>query len=326
MTEVMTEIKTEVKPQQKWEYFNQLGLEYHLIQQETGLGTSPENRSSRQQQIVQEVVGGTMRYFYWIAHRALRGGYFRNEKGEKKELTVRGNHISLIGTDPRMIDDLVQEAALRVNERFHQYDPEKGPISVFLKEWALGYTKSYADRNQGIVRSPTRSFTLKLSRQFRFKSRNGFIQRFEAYEEKRKDKRGVSPFWVAAAAYLSLGKEYQNLWTLPKEKFLRKGPCISYESEYLADEETPSPEETVMKQELVKKVQEALNTLSDREKLVIQRRFLDERGEKNEPGSPNSLQAIGNDLGISHEQVRQNGASALKKMRELVYLQELFFP
>ena len=82
-------------------------------------------------------------------------------------------------------------------------------------------------------------------------------------------------------------------------------------SDLLEDDPVYSPERVVISQTLEKQIQELLNSLTTRERQVIELRFgLDGRRE-------HSLSEVGRKLGLSHEAVRQVESRALKKLDPL---------
>jgi RNA polymerase primary sigma factor len=82
-------------------------------------------------------------------------------------------------------------------------------------------------------------------------------------------------------------------------------------SDLLEDDPAYSPERVVISQTLEKQIQELLNSLTTRERQVIELRYgLDGRRE-------HSLSEVGRKLGLSHEAVRQVESRALKKLDPL---------
>ncbi len=78
---------------------------------------------------------------------------------------------------------------------------------------------------------------------------------------------------------------------------------------YISNDDAVSPEEAVIDSLLRDQICRVLETLSDREQIVIKLRFgLDD-------GTPRSLEEIGRILGVTRERVRQVEEKALKKLR-----------
>ena len=78
---------------------------------------------------------------------------------------------------------------------------------------------------------------------------------------------------------------------------------------YISTDDAVSPEEAVIDSLLRDQIGRVLETLSDREQIVIKLRFgLDD-------GTPRSLEEIGRILGVTRERVRQVEEKALKKLR-----------
>ena len=81
--------------------------------------------------------------------------------------------------------------------------------------------------------------------------------------------------------------------------------------EFIPSEDVQSVEDTVIVRELRSYLDEALETLSDRERQVLRMRFgLDD-------GECRTLEDIGQQFGVTRERIRQIEAKALKKMRLL---------
>ena len=80
-------------------------------------------------------------------------------------------------------------------------------------------------------------------------------------------------------------------------------------SDLLADEDQSSPEDELLVNADKESLERVLNTLTEREKLVVQLRY----GLRD--GSEYTLAEIGRRLGISRERVRQIEDEALRKLR-----------
>ena len=86
---------------------------------------------------------------------------------------------------------------------------------------------------------------------------------------------------------------------------------------HLLASKDPRPEATLMKNSLEKEILSVLDTLDDREKIVIINYFgFQGKEQKN-------LQEIGNDLNITSERVRQIKDRALQRLRHVTRSQLL---
>lgn len=79
--------------------------------------------------------------------------------------------------------------------------------------------------------------------------------------------------------------------------------------EFIPDEETPSPDESAVRQQVRKDINRLLTTLTPREQEVLQLRF------GLQDGQARTLEEIGAVLGKTRERIRQIEAKALRKLR-----------
>jgi len=80
--------------------------------------------------------------------------------------------------------------------------------------------------------------------------------------------------------------------------------------DFLEARDLPSPEESALSSDLKNQMEEALDTLTDRESLVLRMRF-GMVGERT-----HTLEEVGKEFGVTRERVRQIEVKALQKMRE----------
>lgn len=79
--------------------------------------------------------------------------------------------------------------------------------------------------------------------------------------------------------------------------------------DFIASDETASPDEVVSRELLKEELMETLDTLSDREAKVLRRRFgLDD-------GRQRTLEEVGKEFGVTRERIRQIEAKAIRKLR-----------
>ena len=80
-------------------------------------------------------------------------------------------------------------------------------------------------------------------------------------------------------------------------------------SDFIPDEETPSPDQSVVRKQARQEIDGALKTLTSREQEVLQLRF----GLRD--GQARTLEEVGAELGKTRERIRQIEAKALRKLR-----------
>ncbi len=97
---------------------------------------------------------------------------------------------------------------------------------------------------------------------------------------------------------------------IPLEALVREEDSKSHIPEFMAQEALPSPEQALRQEAMKKAVQDALKTLTPRERYIV-KRFFGLDGDEPEP-----LSQVAKRLGISRERARQLKDRALKKIRE----------
>jgi RNA polymerase primary sigma factor len=80
--------------------------------------------------------------------------------------------------------------------------------------------------------------------------------------------------------------------------------------DFIEDQKTPSPVDSVVQTSLKEQVRKALATLTPREEKVIRMRFgIDEKSDY-------TLEEVGQDFDVTRERIRQIEAKALRKLRQ----------
>jgi RNA polymerase primary sigma factor len=79
--------------------------------------------------------------------------------------------------------------------------------------------------------------------------------------------------------------------------------------DFIEDKKAVSPEEAVIRGNMVEQIQKILATLTPREEKVLRRRF--GIGEK----TGHTLREVGKEFGLTRERIRQIEAKALRKLR-----------
>ena len=100
----------------------------------------------------------------------------------------------------------------------------------------------------------------------------------------------------------------RNMLAVPEDAWSMHVPRIVDEVLAIADEGTPSPEEAVLDAQTKKLVSEQLDSLGEREAMVIRRRFGIDCGE-------HTLEEVGKEFGVTRERIRQIESKSLRKLR-----------
>jgi RNA polymerase primary sigma factor len=194
------------------------------------------------------------------------------------------------------LEDLFQEGALALVQAVDHYDPGKGMrLSTYVTWWVKQAIRRATMAQIHPVRIPERLW-----------ERTGEVARTESSLRSRlgREVRGSD---VAGA----LGWSEEDLAEV--RRALR--PVVSLENEdlergeFIVDPGADDPAEVSARNDARRRLAEALSALPERRSAVLSTRFgLD--------GRPRSLAAVGEDLGVSRERVRQLESAALCELRE----------
>lgn len=203
--------------------------------------------------------------------------------------------------------DLVQEGAVGLMQAAERFDPERGVrFSTYAAWWVRAAMQDFVLRNWSIVRTGTTAagktlfFNLR-----RLRARLGDLDGRLSPEAciKIAEDLGLDPEDVEAmAARLAAGDRSLNAPVAGEAD-------EDWQSLLADDRDSPEAEagEAIDAERRGRVVSQALARLSERERAVITaRRLIDE---------PRTLEAIGADMGVSKERVRQIEAAAMGRMR-----------
>lgn len=201
--------------------------------------------------------------------------------------------------------DLIQEGNLGLRHAIDKFEVEKGfKLSTYSKNWIGQYIiRAIADQAQ--------PFRIPISTQ-------DIMTRIARTEEELYTKLGRSPTQSETAKAMRMSVEelgeYITYQKLNSQMIYLDRPLKpdsdTTPNDIVADKLVDDPADQTVRLLETEKVAKMLAELNDRERIVIQRRFLD--GEKH------TLAKIAEDFGVSRERVRQIEEGALQKLRAFV--------
>lgn len=208
------------------------------------------------------------------------------------------------GNDPELLMDLIQEGNIGLMRAIDRFLPKfKTRFSTYGVYW-IRQAILRALKNRRLVRLPENVFDRILEMQRTRQRLYQFLGRIPTTEE-------IAQEMDASMEEIErLEKSDSNIISLEQTVRGKDDSEATSFGELLEDIEAPSPMEETSASMLRQEIRQAVATLPERERQIIDARFgLD-------TGTPKTLEEIGEDMKISRERVRQLQNVALDRLRE----------
>jgi RNA polymerase primary sigma factor len=217
---------------------------------------------------------------------------------------ARNYHTSLVP-----FEDLVQEGAIGLMTACERYDPARGfRFSTYATHWVRQAISRAIDNKARAIRVP--AHVAEILR--RIERARAQILRENGEEptlEQLAARVGVSPRKIVA--YLQTGQDPVSLDMLVGED------ANTSLASLLNDKTATDPEDAVIRHEVEEELQTVLESLSERERMVMRRRL----GLEDEEA--HVLQDIGREMRLSRERVRQIENQARRKLQAIALRRRL---
>ncbi len=209
------------------------------------------------------------------------------------------------------LSDLISEANIGLMQAIKKFDPDKGfRLATYAIWWIKAAVSEFILKSWSLVKIGTVATQKRLFYNLhKIKSRLGLYGETSLDDEKAEQiatELGVSKRDVVEMEQRLSGDSSLNA-TLSHDSATNYQDMLTDDDETIEDKLGAS-QELILKKKLLK---EALATLSDREREIVQKRFLSD--------NPETLENLGLEFHISRERVRQIETKAYQKVSKAVH-------